>query len=718
MPNRIKEIETLLEKEAYEEALALTERALSEDPDDRSLYVLRGRGRLGLFGRALDEGSLSEEEKESRFAAVKSDFANGFTGSPRDVVLSYKGMMMLDLAAGREEDCIALCEKYREEFRSTDCNYFWASALLGEYEREGDPEKLKRAEKLLREAKMPGRPGRIIRMTLARVLLAEERPAEALAVAGKLLRDRTLLPDSYMLMVQACMALGQPERALPYIRFLADSRPQDPIFRAIRAEVALEAGDAAQAAADAEFCLSRGSDPHLTLIAVRAACRTSRDPEEYGRQLERLRAARPEGSVFDFLETECDILCDLGRPEEALTLLREAEAKAGEEGEKDLCREQIFRVLASMGRYDEALAIVEELGEKYPSPSLDYYRGMILFDGAREREDVEKAREALLKAIRDGFDAPTALIRLIQAGRVLRDFPFLNNLLRKGRLPKWAQDYLSGVLAEEVRHDYSGAALFYARAARGGMDCAGELLQARMRLFSRRGTAPLWPAARELAGRSPFWKRTCAEALAYGRLGQQPNERHRAEALRLCREIRAEDPDYSCNLSLLGQLYLQGWGTQKDPVQAVSLFERAHELDWKGYPSCYCQDGLLAACLEKGEGTERDSGRAKKLILDAVARSGAYVHDNVASMYVFYFLRGEDGFEAGTVRAMAERNLAEHAFNPSLWTILLRAAGRAGLDEKKLRRQLKQSEIMGEKVLNDYVAAHGSDPEFFPHMGN
>ena len=60
MPNRIKEIETLLEKEAYEEALALTERALSEDPDDRSLYVLRGRGRLGLFGRALDEGSLSE----------------------------------------------------------------------------------------------------------------------------------------------------------------------------------------------------------------------------------------------------------------------------------------------------------------------------------------------------------------------------------------------------------------------------------------------------------------------------------------------------------------------------------------------------------------------------------------------------------------------------------------------------------------------------------
>lgn len=717
MSSILKEIESLLNRDANEEALVLIERALEREPENRSLYVLRGRGRLALLNLALEHDSLSETEKENRYAAIKTDFANGFTGNPRDIANAYRGMMMLNLTMGRAEECIALCEKYREEFRSQDCNYFWASALINCFERDGNPEHLKKAEKLLREGRMPGRPGRVIRMTLARVLMMQQRYEEGLAIVKKILWDKALLPSHYMLMVEGYMNLDRPDRALPYIQYLAKLWPDDPGFRAVRADVALAAGQDAQASADAEYCLSRQPSVQMTMIAVRAACQTNSEPEEILKQLERLRAVRPEKPDYAFLELESNLLCDLDRKEEALALLQEAEPWM-EEGEKNLCRAQIARVLASLERYDEALALVNELLASHPSAVLEYYQGMILYDGAKCRADMEKARESLLKAIRNGIDSPLALLRLISASKFLRDYPFLNNLLRKGRLPKWAQNYLAGVLSQEVHHDYAGAVLHFSKAARAGLDCASEMITAQMHIYSNRGTAPLQSAVRELAQREPYWKRTLAEGLAYGLFGLRPTEEKRRTAFRLCEELTAEVPRYSCGFSLLGQLYLQGWGVEKDAAKAVTLFEKAKELDEAGFPVCHCQDGFLAACLERGEGIGQDSARAQKIILEAVERSGKYVHDNVGALYTFYFLRGEPGFQAETVRALCEQALIEHNFNPALFTIFLRAADKAGLNPKKIDKRLKQCRVMGAKVLNDQVAAHGSDPEYFPAMCN
>lgn len=276
-----------------------------------------------------------------------------------------------------------------------------------------------------------------------RLWLESGRLAEAEAA---LTRARALdpsLPSVALGLARLELLRDRPAAAIEVLAPLAARAPHEPYVNGLLARAYSMQGERALAArhllAEEEAGAPSGRDPWQAEVLRRAcglrvrlerakALVAAGDPEAAWQELEPLAARANELAVLD---TQCQVLLALGRPEEVLARTERAEASIGTSSV--LAAKRVL-ALRALGENERALVEVEaELHRNPGHPSTHALRGEILFDLARHAQAIEafeRARAAgrlsladqlqLGRARAESGDVPGGLRELEAAAR---DFP-------------------------------------------------------------------------------------------------------------------------------------------------------------------------------------------------------------------------------------------------------------------------------------------------------
>jgi tetratricopeptide (TPR) repeat protein len=241
-----------------------------------------------------------------------------------------------------------------------------ASALFGEALDEADDASSRSValEGLAQIALRNGEPRRA-------VALAEE----ALEATGEQPEDRPAIADT---LARSYAALAEMAPAIGVLRRCVDQFAEDPVqfvrFSALLGAALTDNGDFAEAERVIGDALARGreiADPYTRARLYWSQSRVlleagrSEDAEEYAqRTLHILRATEDGYAVAHILQTLAKIKIDLGRPQEALDMLREGWPKLTAVAtpiEVAQYRIEEARALAALGDHEEAAALAMEL---------------------------------------------------------------------------------------------------------------------------------------------------------------------------------------------------------------------------------------------------------------------------------------------------------------------------------------------------------------------
>jgi tetratricopeptide (TPR) repeat protein len=248
--------------------------------------------------------------------------------------------------------------------------------------------------------------------------LAIDLGEQALQVVGEQPEDRPMLAES---MARAHAALGEMAAAIAILTRCVDRMGDDALqfvrFSSLLGAALTDSGNFAEAERVIGSALARGreiADPYARARLYWSQSRLLGEEgdieraEVYARRtLETLRATEDEYAIGHILQTLAHITIDLGRPEEALELLREGWPKiaaAGTPLEIAQFRIEEARALAAVGNADEAgklaMEVTRALGDAHPTDAGRAYLLLgetyaTLGDTARAREVLELAVELL-----------------------------------------------------------------------------------------------------------------------------------------------------------------------------------------------------------------------------------------------------------------------------------------------------------------------------------
>jgi tetratricopeptide (TPR) repeat protein len=208
---------------------------------------------------------------------------------------------------------------------------------------------------------------------------------EALEVAGDRPEDRPTLAEC---LARAYAALGEMAPAIAVLERCVERFRADPVqfvrFASLLGAALTDGGNFAEAERVIGSAIALGreiADPYTRARLYWSESRllqeqgSSRAAEEYARKtLETLRATEDEYAIAHILQTLAHINIDLGRPEDALALLREGWPKIASVGTPlEITQYQIeeARALARLGEHEQAAALAMELtrtlGETHPT---------------------------------------------------------------------------------------------------------------------------------------------------------------------------------------------------------------------------------------------------------------------------------------------------------------------------------------------------------------
>lgn len=245
-----------------------------------------------------------------------------------------------------------------------------------------------------------------------------ELAEEALRVAGDQPEDRPTLGES---LARAYAALGDMVAAIAVLERCVERFADEPVqfvrFSALLGAAFTDGGNFAEAERVIASALARGREIVDPYTRARLYWSESRLLQEQGnhevakeyaqKTLEILRATEDEYAIAHILQLLAHINIDLGRPSEALELLREGSPKiAGVATPLEITQYRIeeARALAALGENEQAGAVAmeltQQLGESHP---LDAGRTYLLLaetlaavgDTVRAREVYELAIELL-----------------------------------------------------------------------------------------------------------------------------------------------------------------------------------------------------------------------------------------------------------------------------------------------------------------------------------
>jgi len=237
-----------------------------------------------------------------------------------------------------------------------------------------------------------------------RLWLESGKLPEAAAALTRALELDPSLPSASMGLARLELLCDRPAAAIDVLAPLAARVPHEPYVNGLLARAWSMQGDRARASqylqAEEEAGAPSGRDPWLAEVQRRAcglrvrlerakALLAAGDPEAAWKELEPLAARANELAVLDTL---CQVLLALGRPEEVLARTDRADAVIGT---SSLLATKRVLALRALGENERALVELEaELHRDPGHPSTHALRGEILFDLERHPQAIEAFERA------------------------------------------------------------------------------------------------------------------------------------------------------------------------------------------------------------------------------------------------------------------------------------------------------------------------------------
>lgn len=234
---------------------------------------------------------------------------------------------------------------------------------------------------------------------LGRLQLEAGRLDSAEPALGRALELDPSSPAPWMGLARLDLLRREPRRAIERLEPLARRLPREPYVNGLLARAYAMLGDEVRAArllaAEDEAGAPSVRDPWQAEVQRRAvglkvrlerakARLAAGDPQGAWRELEPLAGRADELAVLD---AQCQVLADLGRPEEVLARIGAAPAELGSSPLLALKRVLALRAL---GRLEDALREVEALIQRHPAhPNGHALRGGLLLDLGRPAEAAE-----------------------------------------------------------------------------------------------------------------------------------------------------------------------------------------------------------------------------------------------------------------------------------------------------------------------------------------
>ncbi len=264
-----------------DEALDLLRPIVSKHPSDGDARLLLIRAlatkgdRAGALSEARGLAALAPNDARALNALGVALAMSGDAQGARDALqkaVAAGGPGAVDAALGlaRAEDAAGRPEAARQVLESAEDDApdddRLVAALAALDRRTGDPQA---ALKRLREA-LAQRPAELdLRLTLARRLLADKHPDEALQVLGAAPPDQARGPAVLRLLGQAALAADRPDLALPPLERLAGIETASALPRCLLAQAQAGLGRTADARASVLDAWKRKPDAGCLIPAVR-----------------------------------------------------------------------------------------------------------------------------------------------------------------------------------------------------------------------------------------------------------------------------------------------------------------------------------------------------------------------------------------------------------------------------------------------------------------
>ena len=325
-------------------------------------------------------------------------------------------------------------------------------------------------------------------------------------------------------------------------------------------------------------------------------------------------------------------------------------------------------ILSSLGRYDDALELIEFCESAHPEDEdiwidrrIDYY-----FDAGAYIKGVEYLK-SLLNSNRTKKERKHFFVNI--CSMTSRVYDETGEAAKNSALFAYADEYIikfpddgfayafKAKMTENVNLD---ACIGYLEKAVGfdGVAAYGTYLRGKYLIRGSKEDAAKYFDLVKNAPDDKTQNWNMAREIIYGRFA----EFDKGQAIGILERELLRDPDYECNYSLLGRAYESGIGTSPSPEKAYEYYKKAYERKY------YCNCGAIFSsnALYYGNGMRKDVGRAKELILEVFSEEGRNEPDRVC-LYAICAFDGHSGFD----KNKAVAHLKEYADKDHISAFLL-----------------------------------------------
>ena len=194
----------------------------------------------------------------------------------------------------------------------------------------------------------------------------------------------------------------------------------------------------------------------------------------------------------------------------------------------------------------------------------------------------------------------------------------------------------------------------------------------------------------------------------YGMYGLKPNLDKALKYAKGCYDVLGND----CCMAILYGRCLEMAKRYKEAFDVYKLANDQTKLAFK--PLCHCSYGYLAHSYLKGIGTEKDTEKAKELILEAIRDLEEKTDCSVLAIYAYLAINNEKGFSKEKAIEYLSKNSSFALYDVSRYKLLSILEPNNEKWEKMIKISLKYDAIMAV----EYYKQHKDDEIFYPFLNN
>lgn len=392
-------------------------------------------------------------------------------------------------------------------------------------------------------------------------------------------------------------------------------------------------------------------------------------------------------NAFVIALTRVEIFTALKRYDDAIKVL---DTLVTSDNIVDIMIEKI-KVYETSGKIEDAIKMCEEYLENNDSWKIKYSLGYLLLAKDDSIETINQCLSLQYDAYKDSKEAFILYEICILNNKLFRyeeNYDLLKEHYRAG-IPETDGKgaYLLAVMAQAIGRSYDEQVEYYHEAYIRGYIDESEYLDEVAGLVedpTKLTKLILKHQSDKIKNLDPWTKRKIGIRYLYGENGYKQD----FDQAKIYLELAFKElEDKSCMCSTMGKFY----EFKQDFNNAFKHYNEAFKIyNNQPFNPCNCSVGYLAHCYYKGIGVEKDTKKAKDLVLSGIYSMGKNASNSVIYLYAYFALNGEKDFDLTLAKELLSSTHTFDRYEISKFVMLKQINKKLNINDKDLDLMIKR----------------------------